>query len=99
MLRSVPMRLLAKIMVVVSLALVPATCGPPPGRHNAGKPSSVQPDSCGKFDTNDTGRKLYAFLKASAALDTEVAEMYRVAKRGCLAMAKVLELPDAQLQG
>jgi hypothetical protein len=93
------MRLLAKIMVVVSLALVPATCGPPAGRPGGNKPSGVQPDSCGKFDTNDTGRKLYAFLKASAALDTEVAALYREAKRGCLAMAKELQLPADQLEG
>ncbi|HTM23486.1 MAG TPA: hypothetical protein VL172_23345 [Kofleriaceae bacterium] len=93
------MRLLAKIMVVVSLAIIPATCGPPPGRPNQSKPSAVQPDSCGKIDTNDTGRKLYAFLKASAALDGEVAGLYRDAKRACLAMAEKLQLPNEQRNG
>jgi hypothetical protein len=59
----------------------------------------VQPDSCGKIDTNDAGRKLYAFLKASETLDKEVAGLYREAKRGCLAMAAELKLPAAQLEG
>ncbi len=94
------MRLLARILVVASLALIPATCGPPPGPTGAGrKTSAVNPDECGKFDINDAGRKLYAFLKATAELDMQVASLQREAKRTCLAMAEQLQLPAAQRNG
>ena len=94
------MRLLAKIMVVVSLAVIPATCGPAPGPKGPGRKSSaVNPDECGKFDINGAGRKLYAFLKATAELDMQVAALHRDAKRACLAMAAELNLPAKQRNG
>jgi hypothetical protein len=59
----------------------------------------VNPDACGKIDVTPTGRRLYAFLRATAEMQKQVAAINRDAKRACLAMAAELKLPAAQLQG
>ncbi len=62
-----------KLFALACVALL-AAC-PPPGNTTGGGGGrgrgggGISPDSCGKIDTNDTGRKLYSFLVASAELD------------------------------
>lgn len=61
--------------------------------------AEVNPDACGKINTTDAGRRLYAFLVATAALQKEVLELQKQAKRACLNMAAELKLPQDQLAG
>jgi hypothetical protein len=88
-------------LVLVVLSMV--GCPPPPGGKTtpgggaATRP--VRPDACGKIDTNDVGRKMYAFLLATATLDREVTQLNRTARNACLAMAAELKLPATQTKG
>jgi hypothetical protein len=87
---------------VVVLALSMLGCPAPPkggSQPSGGGVRPVQPDACGKIDTTDAGRKLYAFLVATAELDKQVIELNKTAKRACLSMAAELRLPAAQIGG
>ncbi len=88
-------------LVLVVLSLV--GCPPPQGGKTTPEGGAatrpVRPDACGKIDTTDAGRKMYAFLVATANLDRQVTDLNRTAKRACLAMAAELKLPDAQIKG
>jgi hypothetical protein len=50
----------------------------------------VTPDACGKIDTTPAGRKLYAFLVASAELDKVSYELESTVFDACVKMAKEL---------
>jgi hypothetical protein len=80
------------LILVASLAALTALAGCPgggiPGR---GGSSSVNPDACGNYaDVNDAGRKLHAFLDATAQLDKTVRGLEVEVRTGCDAMAKEL---------
>lgn len=77
-----------------------AACPPPPGntggggRGGGGGGVAISPDSCGKIDTNDTGRKLYSFLLASAELDKASLELETSITNACRRMARNLGVDD-----
>lgn len=74
-----------------------AAC-PPPGGGGAGGGGArgpqggvaVNPDMCGRIDTTDVGRKLYAFLVASAELDRASLELENTVRDACIRMANDL---------
>ena len=84
------------VLVTVCLSLVLAACPPPPkggGNGGGGGGAGISPDSCGKIDVNPVGRKLYAFLVASAELDRASIELEGTVHRACGKMATVLGIP------
>jgi hypothetical protein len=72
------------------LLLLLAACPPPggtrtvPGGNGA---QGINPDACGTINTTDSGRKLYAFLVASAELDRATAELENSIRDACRKMA------------
>lgn len=82
-------------LAVVSLSLI--TCGPPPrGAGGAGGGGAgVNPDACGEISTTAVGRKLHAFLVASAELDTATLALETSVRDACKRMAVELGVsPD-----
>lgn len=75
---------------VASFACPAAPTGVP-GRGGGG----VSPDACGKIDANPAGRKLYAFLQATAELDKASIELEASVHAACRKMARELGIPDA----
>ena len=80
------------LMMVAALAALTAMTACPgggiPGRGGGG---SVDPDKCGNYaDVSDAGRKLHAFLAATAELESTVKGVEAEVRTGCDAMAKEL---------
>lgn len=80
------------------LLLLLAACPPPggtrtvPGGNGA---QGIDPDACGTINTTETGRKLYAFLVASAELDRATADLDNSIRDACRRMAMDLGVsPD-----
>jgi hypothetical protein len=61
--------------LVAALAACPAAKGGGTGSGGGGGAAAINPDGCGKINTSDVGRKLYAFLVASAELDRTSLEL------------------------
>lgn len=55
----------------------------------------VNPDQCGKIDGTNVGRKIYAFLVASAELDRATLELENTVRDACRTMARELGVSDA----
>lgn len=74
----------------LALLMLLAACPPPggtrtvPGGNGA---QGINPDACGTINTTDSGRKLYAFLVASAELDRATAELENSIRDACRKMA------------
>jgi hypothetical protein len=90
-----------RTMKLLALACVTflAACPPPPGGTTGGGGRggggvAISPDSCGKIDTNDTGRKLYSFLLASAELDKASLELEASIAGACRRMARALGVDE-----
>lgn len=88
-------------MKLVALACVTVlTACPPPGTTTGGRGGrgggggGISPDSCGKIDTNDTGRRLYSFLVASAELDRASLELESSIAGACRRMARALGVDE-----
>lgn len=87
--------------VLVSVAcclglLALAGCPPQPpggGRGGGGGGAGINPGACGTIDTNPVGRKLHAFLVASAELDRASIELEGTVHRACGKMATILGIP------
>src|SRR3954467_1586215 len=86
-----------KVALAVVCLLGVAACPPPPsgpgGGGGGGGGAGISPDSCGKIDTNPVGRKLYAFLVASAELDRASIELEGKVHYACGRMATILGVP------
>lgn len=65
-----------------------------PGKGLPGRGGGLNPASCGKIDTNPTGRKLAAFLQASAELDKASIELESSVHAACRKMARELGISD-----
>ncbi len=76
---------------VISMTACPGTSGVP-GRGGGG---GLSPDACGKIDAKPAGRKLYAFLQASAELDRASVELEASVASACKRMARELGISDA----
>jgi hypothetical protein len=72
------------------LLLLLAACPPPGGTRTVGggnRAHGIDPDACGTINTTASGRKLYAFLVASAELDRATAELENSIRDACRKMA------------
>lgn len=83
------------MMFVVALS----ACPPPKGGGGGagaggGGAVGVNPEQCGKIDTSTTGRKLYAFLVASAELDRSTLELEGTVRDACKTMARKLGVSE-----
>ena len=90
-----------RIFGVVFLLALAACPGPQPTGGGGGVGGGgggavgISPDSCGKIDTTKVGRKLYAFLVASAELDRASLELERSVHDACKRMAVELGVSPA----
>jgi hypothetical protein len=86
---------LVRTCLGVSLVLALAACPPPTGGPGPGGPAGggVNPDACGTISTTNIGRKLYAFLVASAELDRASLELENTVRDACVRMNAELGTP------
>lgn len=92
---------LVRRLIVLSLAMLSVTCGPPPRGTGpgGGGGAAVNPDACGAINTSDVGRKLYAFLQASAELDRATLQLEGSVYEACKRMAVELQVsPDGDMR-
>lgn len=88
------MKAVARACLGVWVLVALAAC--PPAQQGGGggtRPQggvAVNPDSCGKINTTEAGRKLYAFLVASAELDRTTIELEKTVRDACIRMANDL---------
>ena len=91
-----PVRVIMLVLVSWLVVAVSACPAPPPGSTGPrGGRSSIAPDSCGTINTTKVGRKLYAFLVASAELDRASYELERSVHDACKKMAVELGVSPA----
>jgi hypothetical protein len=84
------MRSLTTVSLALCAVALLAACPGGPGIPGRGG-SSVNADACGNYaDVNEAGRKLHAFLDATATLETTVKGLEVEVRTGCDAMAKEL---------
>jgi hypothetical protein len=88
------MKLMWRAVTGVVLALAVAACPPPSqqtgGGGGGGGGGGISPDSCGKIDSSNVGKKVYAFLVASSELDRTSFELENSVKNACAKMAREL---------
>jgi len=80
---------------VIPLMLLVLTACPTPPPNSAGgaaTSSGVNPDACGQLNTTDVGRKVHAFLTASAELDRGSIELETTVREACARMATELQI-------
>jgi hypothetical protein len=75
------MKIFARVSLGALIVAALAAC-PPPGKGGGtagggggGGAGGINPDACGTINTSKVGRKLYAFLVASAELDRSSFEL------------------------
>jgi hypothetical protein len=95
-------RTLMPLVLCLSLAGFATGCpapgtGPGAGGRGGGggggsAAGGVNPDACGPINTSKVGRKLYAFLVASAELDRASLELEQSVKGACIKMAQELQV-------
>ena len=85
-----------KSVIAICLAACVASfaCPAAPTVPGRGGGKSVSPDACGKIDANPAGRKLYAFLQASAELEKASVELEASVAAACKRMARELAISD-----
>ncbi|HEY4179211.1 MAG TPA: hypothetical protein VGM90_20350 [Kofleriaceae bacterium] len=90
--------MVSKLWLILSAPLALTACPPPPGSTASGDTAAggggganasaaIDPDACGQIDGNDAGRKLHAFLVASAELDRVTADLEHSVWESCRKMA------------
>jgi hypothetical protein len=79
--------------MVCSLSGCPAPTGTTGGGGGGGG-TAINPGACGKIDGNSIGRKVHAFLVASAELDRASIELESGIAASCRRMAKELGVPQ-----
>lgn len=89
--------LAAAVSAVVTLTGCPA--GKLPGGRGPGGTGMVDPNSCGNYAVSDAGRKLKAFLEATAALERMTNETVNVVKQSCTMIGAELGMPEAEMSG
>jgi hypothetical protein len=98
---KLPGRLVSFALALLVLAL--SGCQPPGaggggaggGAATAGGGAGIDPAACGTINTSKAGRKLYAFLVASAELDRASIELEQTVQDACRKMASALGVSAA----
>jgi hypothetical protein len=93
-----PSRLaLVVIPLLFALSACPATpaTGAGGGGASGGGAAGINPAACGTINTSKAGRRLYAFLVASAELDRASIELERSVQDACRKMANALGVSSA----
>ncbi|HWO18350.1 MAG TPA: hypothetical protein VNO30_06225 [Kofleriaceae bacterium] len=94
-----PHRLALVIAASCLLLLGLSGCAPPPGGAGGGAAgggaAGINPAACGTINTSKAGRKLYAFLVASAELDRASIELEQTVLGACRKMADALGVSSA----
>lgn len=87
------MNVLVRVCLGVCLVAALAACPPPPGGRGGaagggggGGAVGINPDACGRINTSNVGRKLYAFLLASAELDRASYDLENTVRDACVRM-------------
>jgi hypothetical protein len=70
-----------------------------PNVPGGGGTSEVDPNTCGNYAVSDAGRRLHAFLEATAELQAAVKETEQVQKTSCVMMGQELQMPAGDLEG
>lgn len=87
-----------KTMLLPLALLALGSCGPLPAGNGTGGPQGqgggqgINPNACGKISTSDVGRKVHAFLTASAELDRASIQLESSVKDACIRMAQELQI-------
>ena len=84
--------------VVLTLLLLMFTACPPPVNSPESGKTNIDPEACGSLDATDLGRRIHAFLVASAELDRTSYQLERAVQNSCRRMAvelRVSPLGDA----
>jgi hypothetical protein len=90
------------MIAVLVCALAGCALPQPPGLGSpsgGGGAREVKPDACGPIHTNDTGRKLYAFFRATVELQRQAGELSQTTRKACVDMAGELALPADATSG
>jgi len=69
------------------------------GKVPGGMGGGLDPDACGGYAASEAGRKIHAFLQATATLDTKLKETVDVMKTSCVMMGNELHMSAGQLDG
>src|SRR5687768_11082318 len=91
---------LVRVCLGVCVVAALAAC-PPPGAGRGGGGGGgggavgINPDACGTINTSNVGRKLYAFLVASAELDRASFELENTVRDACIRMNTELGAPTS----
>lgn len=91
-------RLTSAVLLTAASSLLAVACNRLPGVPGAGG-SKVDPNSCGNYAVTDAGRKLHAFLEATAQLEKTAVETEQVVKTSCVLMGNELRMSPADLSG
>jgi hypothetical protein len=88
---------IVRVCLAVGLIAALAACPPAKGGGSGagGGAAAINPDGCGKINTSAVGRKLYAFLVASAELDRSSLELETSIREACIRMANDLGVSAA----
>ncbi len=85
-------------VLLLTAAFALTSCGGVPGvpgiPGKGAKATDVDPNTCGNYAANATGKKLKAFLAATVLLNESVLEAEASMKVSCGVMAKELGVPD-----
>jgi hypothetical protein len=90
-----PARACLAVVLVAALAACPPPrsgggTGPGGGGGGGGGAAAINPDGCGTINTSNIGRKVYAFLVASAELDRASLELENTVRDACVRMNEEL---------
>jgi hypothetical protein len=89
---------LTLVIAAITLTACPAKLPSVPGGLPSGS-SKVDPNTCGNYAVSDAGRKLKAFLTATANLEVRTTETAKVVKQSCIIMGERLKMAATELNG
>lgn len=92
MTRTLSTLALGLLLAVAATGCPGAAQTPGPGGADGRGAGGVNPDACGSINTSKVGRKLYAFLVASAELDRASRELEESVHGACVKMARELQV-------
>lgn len=71
----------------------------PGGVPGVGPDAALDPNACGSYASNDAGRKLKAFLEATAAVEKASIETVEVVKNSCIIIGNEIGMTEADYKG